>query len=339
MKDYKFKIAFDINGNDNGPSAAIEAASKFALQFPNTQIQLIGDISNIDKTKLPENILLIKNKNVPSEPKNIRKSMSEDTSMNLAISKVINNEANAVLSSGDSGVYISTLTLKLKRLQNISRPAFMPVATSILGSKLLFLDVGANLETKAQYLVEWAMLASLFYKTMFKVAKPRVSLINIGTEDYKGLTSTKQAHEYLKTLNDINYVGFVESRELFNGNIDVAVVDGYAGNTMLKSYEGAIGAFSKALKGQILTKLKYKIGYLLLKGAFKNVGKSLDYRSVGSAWVLGVNGLAIKAHGSSDAKAYYNALLSIQEALENNLLEKLQTLSDSIKVDNLESEE
>ncbi|MHA3828517.1 phosphate acyltransferase PlsX [Mycoplasma sp. Z463D] len=328
--EYKYTIAFDANGNDKGVLECFLGAQRFASENPDVLVKLVGDIEKVKELNDSNNLELIHNPNKPSDPRNIRKSMMEDTSMNQALGLVLNKEADAILSSGDSGTYISSLTLKAKRLPGVSRPAFMPIATASNNRKFVILDVGANLETKTEYLVEWAQLATAYCKSMFVLARPQVTLINIGTEDYKGNATTQEAHEKLKQASEFEYLGFMEPKSLFKGNSDIVLTDGYAGNIMIKSYEGAISTFKYMLKEEIKTSFWRKIGALLLKPAFKGVASKLDYRSVASAWVIGVNALALKAHGSSDALAYYNALNNMKQALEANLLEKLK---DSVKVE------
>ncbi|RIV16682.1 phosphate acyltransferase PlsX [Mycoplasmopsis gallopavonis] len=318
----KHKIAFDLNGNDNGQAAGYAAAFEFAKNNPSFELTLIGDFENT--TSPLTNLILVNNIAVPSNPKDLRSTLRENTSMNYAIDLAKQNKVDAILSSGDSGSYISGLTMKLGRLNGVSRPAFMPVCSAINGRKFLFMDVGANLVVKPEYLVEWAKLGSQFYKVMFNEQKPKVALLNIGTEDYKGHDFAIEANSQLKNQSEINYIGFQETRDLFRGNIDVAIIDGYGGNLVLKSYEGAIFTFKDLLKERIISKTIRKIGAILLKGAFKEASQVLDYRNVGSAWVIGVNTVAIKAHGSSDKLAYSSALNVIKEALEKDLLNKLK---------------
>ncbi|UUM19289.1 phosphate acyltransferase PlsX [Mycoplasma sp. 1018B] len=323
----KFKIAFDLNGNDNGIKAGLVASKNFLEQNNNFHIYLLGneeEIKNFYNNNLPNNLTIVNNSLVSQDKKNLRKALHENTSMNVAIDLLANNEVNAVLSSGDSGLYLSAATLKLKRLQGVSRPAFMPVMPTIKGKKFLLLDVGANIETKADYLVEWAKIANVFAKKILNVLEPKIALLNIGTEDYKGIDIIKEANYLLKNEEQINYLGFVETRDILNYTCDVALIDGYGGNLVLKSLEGAILSFKDLLKNKIKTKFIRKIGYLFLKGAFKDVAETLDYRNVGAAWVIGVNGVIIKSHGSSDNKAYLGALNQIKIALENNILENVK---------------
>ncbi|TQC54097.1 phosphate acyltransferase PlsX [Mycoplasmopsis mucosicanis] len=326
----QFTIAFDINGNDNGINAAVESSFEFVSLNKNFHIILVGPQDLIKQTKIkkfdqiPLNISIIDNPNISQNPENIRASLHEDTSMNTAINLVKEGKAHAVLSSGNSGLYLATNTFKLKRLEGVSRAAFMPIMPSIVGKKWLLLDVGANIDTQSEYLVEWAKIANIFAQSLFKNRSPKVALINIGTEDNKGIQIIREAHQVLKEQKEIDYVGFKEPRELLNYACDVAVIDGYGGNLVLKSLEGAILSFKDLLKSKIMLTPIRKLGYLLSKKAYVDVAETLDYRNVGAAWVVGVNGVAIKSHGSSDTKAYLGALNQIKLALENDILNKVK---------------
>ncbi|WP_338822412.1 phosphate acyltransferase PlsX [Mycoplasmopsis felifaucium] len=324
-----YKIAFDINGNDNGIKPSIEATVAFLKQNPSYEIILIGPEEEIlkqfdKKHNKPDNLKIINNPNQPSDKKNFHKSLRENTSMNTALDLVANNEADAVLSSGDSGTYLACATFKLKRLNGVSRSAFMPLMPTIVGRKFLLLDVGANIETKSEYLVEWAKIANIYAKALLNLTAPRISLINIGTESYKGLQIVQEANEILKEDKSLNYIGYVESREILEGTTDVAVIDGYGGNLVLKSLEGAVLSFKNLLKSKIMLKPIRKLGYLLAKGAFHDVAETLDYRNVGAAWVIGLNGVAIKCHGNSDSKAYMGALGQIKMVLEKRVLDEVK---------------
>lgn len=324
-----YRIAFDVNGNDNGVSAAVSASVQFLKDNDDYEIILVGDESsiNVELKKIegiPDSLRIVNNPNLPSDVKNIHKSLRENTSMNTAIDLVVDGKADAVISSGDSGTYLACATFKLKRLQGVSRSAFMPLMPTVVGRKFLLLDVGANIECKSEYLVEWAKIANVYARTLLNIVNPRVSLINIGTEDYKGLEIVKEASQLLKDNKFINYIGYTEPRYLLDGATDVAVIDGYGGNLVLKSLEGAILSFKNLLKDKIMAKPIRKFGYLFLKGAFKDVAETLDYRNVGAAWLIGLNGLSIKCHGNSDTKAYLGALNQIKLVIKNNVLEAIK---------------
>jgi len=318
-------IAFDMMGNDNGVRAGVEAVNEFVAKNLDYNFVLVGDIKEINKyTKETERIRIIDAKEIDSKSGALAARKSKN-SMSVAINLVKEGKADAVISSGDSGSFLSMSTLNLKRIKGVKRPAFMPIVPSVVpGQRFLLMDVGANLETSSEMLVQWAKLGSAFSKANLKVNKPRVGIINIGTEDKKGHAFQQEANKILKKDRKINYVGFIESREILNDVVDVAIVDGYAGNMILKTLEGTVLSMLKLLKGKLMSKTKYKIGALISKGAFTAVKEQLDYRNVGAAWVIGLNGLAIKTHGSSDKKSYVGAFGQIRNAVESNALEELK---------------
>lgn len=320
-----FKIAFDVNGNDKGVEASIKASLYFVKENPNIEIVLVGDKVQINQF-LTENhcqISVIDNPNTVKFDENIRNMLRENTSMKEAINLVKNNQADAVITSGDSGSYLALCTFILGRLEGVSRPAFMPIMPTIKGKKFLLLDVGANLNTKSDFLVEWSVVANEYAKVLLNVENPKVALLNIGTEDYKGLEIVREANQKLIQTRNLNYIGFQEPRDILNYTTDIAVIDGYGGNLVLKSLEGAILSFKDLIKQNIMKKTLRKIGYLFLKGAFKDVSETLDYRNVGAAWVIGLKKLAIKSHGSSDYKSYVGALNQIKLGLNKNLNQKI----------------
>lgn len=318
-------IAFDVMGNDNGVRAGVEAALDFTDKNLDYIVALVGDREQISVyTKETERIKIVHSPNVVDSSKGARAARSGESSMATAINLVKEGKADAVLSSGDSAIYLSMATLIFRRLQDVKRPAFMPIFPTIVeNKKFIMMDVGANLQVTSEMLVQWAHLGNAFYKAMFNVKKPRVGVVNIGTEEYKGHDYHIEANKELMG-SKLNYKGFVESRDLLQSKVDVAIVDGYAGNMILKSMEGAVLALLSSLKASLKSKTKYKIGALLAKGAFKKVGENLDYRNVGSAWIIGLNYLAIKSHGGADKKSYLGAFNQISNALENNVLEKIK---------------
>lgn len=324
----KFRIAFDVNGNDNGSEAAVKAAVSFLEKNPDYEITLVGNQKEMQsflnlQTK-NVNLKMIDNQINASLQENIKVLLKSNSSMKQAIELVKNNEADAVLSSGDSGAYLALCAFILKRIPNVSRPAFMPIVPTIKAKKFLLLDVGANLDCRSEFLYEWALIGNEYAKVILDLQNPRVSLINIGTEEYKGKEEVKEAYKMLQENKKLNFTGYVESRDILQSITDVAVIEGYAGNILLKSLEGTILSFVKLIKQKIKAKMIRKIGYLFIKGAFKDISKTLDYRNTGSAYVIGVNGLAMKSHGSSDYKSYLGSLNQIKLALEKNIITKVK---------------
>ncbi len=320
------RIAFDVMGNDNGVRPAIEATIEFLHNNLNYYFILVGDADEINKyVKDNERIKIIDVKETIDQNAKSLSSRHVETSMTTAIKLVRDNEADAVLSAGSSAVYLTQLILILKRLNKIKRPAFMPVfPTTKPGKKFVMLDVGANIITTYEMLVQWALMGSIYAEIVLKINQPKVGILNIGVEDNKGHEYHQLAHEQLKVDQKINYIGFVESRDLLKGNFDVVVSDGYGGNLVLKTMEGTVLSILTLIRDNLNQKLKYKIGALLARGAFSNVKRQFDYRNVGAALVLGVNGLAMKAHGSSNKKAYLGAFSQLSNALDNDFWTKIK---------------
>jgi len=317
-------IAFDVMGNDNGPKFAVAAAKNFVSKNPNFKIFLVGNKEQMGDVKENENIKIIDVREEIDPSKGVLAARDSNTSMAQAVKMVKDGIADAIISSGDSGSLLSISVLQLKRIKGISRPAFMPILPTIKGdNKTLLLDAGANLVTTSEMLVQWAHIASIYASEVFGIKKPKVGIINIGSEDKKGNDFQKEANEKLKNSKLI-YKGFIESRDLLNSIVDVAVVDGYAGNMVLKTMEGTALSLFKVLKDELTSSLKNKIGALLSKSAYKNVKKRLDYRNIGAALIIGLNGIAIKTHGNSDEMAYMGALNQIKLAIENDVINKIK---------------
>lgn len=321
-------IIFDLLGNDNGIKAGVQAAIKFVKNFIDYKVLLVGDKEEILKfTSENEKIEIFHSPNqVTKNIDNLSNIHKEDNSMNNALRLLKENRGFAVLSSGDSGKYLISSMMILKKISNNVRPAFMSIIpTKDENKKFILLDEGANLNITGDYLVQWAKLGTAFSKNILKVSNPKVGILNIGTEDYKGFEYHQDADKILKeTNNDFEYIGFIESRYLLEGKCDVVVADGYAGNITLKALEGTVLSFSKIIKKQLTKNFWRKMFALFLKSSFNDIKEHLDYRNVGAAWIIGVNGIVIKAHGSSDEKAYYGALNQIRLAIESNALEEFK---------------
>ena len=321
-------IIFDLHGNDHGIEAGVRAAQEFVNNFPAYKIVLVGNRAEIlgYTPETPRLIIHHAPNPVSKDLTNLAASFKEDNSMTSALHLLKAKQGAAMLSSGDSGKYILAAMMILKRLSNVTRPAFMSIIPTVdPQKKFLLLDEGANLHSASAYLVQWAKLGVIFAQTILKIAKPRVGLINIGTEDYKGFEFHQEANQSLRmTEGDFEYLGFIEPRNLIEGICDVAVADGFTGNIILKTLEGSVLTLTRLIKRSLTKTPGRKVASLLLKRAFGELKEQLDYRNVGAAWILGVDGLVIKAHGSSDQKAYYGALNQIRIALEANALEKLR---------------
>lgn len=328
------KIIFDLLNNDGGELEAIKAAKKFAIENPNYYLILVGNEKNItsiiDINKV-KNIEIFQSNSITHKVDNFRELLRQKSSMLDSFDLMETKNADGLLSSGDSGAFISIATLKIKRLNGVSRPAFMPIIPSILNSNFFLLDVGANLEIKPNYLFEWAIIANIFYSTLYGNKVNNFGILNIGTEDYKGLPILKEANELIKNQAKeigFNYKGFVEPSDLIEGKVNVALSDGYAGNIFLKTLESSFMNFGKLFKNILLLNLKNKIAGLLIKKDLMKLKKKFDYRNTGGAFIVGLEKVIVKAHGRSDEIAFYNALNQIKIALENNVVDIIKNKLD-----------
>jgi len=318
-------IAFDVMGNDNGVEPAILASIEFIKSNLDYKIILIGDREEITVyLKELERIEILDTKNIANKDAGALFGRNEDNSLTIGMKLLKEEKVDVFLSSGPSAVLLTNATLILKRINGIKRPAFMPVfPTRIKDKKFIMLDVGANVKTTSEMLMQWANIGNIFSKIILGVDKPKVALLNIGVEDSKGNDFHKEANEYLKSSN-IDYYGFIEPNKLLDGPVDVVVSDGYGGNLVLKTMEGTAITLFKAIKEEVTKNWYRKIIALFLKKILLDIKENFDYRNVGSAWIIGVNGLVVKAHGSADKKSYLGAFSQISIALENNMLEKIK---------------
>jgi glycerol-3-phosphate acyltransferase PlsX len=256
----------------------------------------------------------------------------KDSSLVKALNLVKIGEADAVISAGSTGAFLAGCTLIVGRIKGIDRPALAPVMPGKKGP-FMIIDCGANAECKPHYLVQFGLMGKIYFENILKINNPSVGLVNIGTEEEKGNELSKSAHKLLKVAN-LNFVGNVEAREIPTGDINVLVCDGFVGNVILKLYEGAVANIFDMLKTGIMSSFRTKLGGILLKPVFKKFKKDFDYKEYGGAAFLGVNGICIKAHGSSDAKAFKNAIRQATIFHENKVVDKLK-----LEIENLSQQE
>jgi glycerol-3-phosphate acyltransferase PlsX len=240
---------------------------------------------------------------------------------------VKNQTADAVVSAGHSGVVMATSLFVLGKLTNVDRPAIATIMPSLTGYFLL-IDAGANVDCKPENLMEFAFMGSAYYKAIFNTPSPRIALLSIGEEDTKGNELTKEAFKYLKNA-DINFIGNIDGKDIFNGNAEVIVCDGFIGNIVLKVSEGLAETILKMLKIEIANVTTGKLGYLMIKPAIRNFKKRTDYSEYGGAPLLGINGTCIISHGRSSAKAIKNA---IRVAAEMSKTKVHEIISNTLKV-------
>lgn len=320
------RIAVDAMGGDHAPQAVVEGVNQALAQFSDIEIQLYGDEAKIRSyLTATERVSIIHTDekiNSDDEPaKAIRRK--KDASMVLAAKAVKDGEADAILSAGNTGALLAAGLFVVGRIKGIERPGLLSTLPTTDGRGFDMLDLGANAESTAKHLHQYAVLGSFYAENVRGIAKPRVGLLNNGTEATKGDTLRKETYALLAADDSIHFVGNIEARELMNGVADVVVADGFTGNAVLKSIEGTaigiMGQLKMAIEGGGLAA---KIGYLFLKNSFRSLKKTLDYSEAGGAVLFGLNAPVVKAHGSSDAKTICATIRQIRTMLESDVVAK-----------------
>lgn len=324
------RIAIDAMGGDHAPEAVVKGALLAAQEHTDTELILVGDTARIERllaaeNAKPDNIQIRHASEVieaDDEPvRAVRRK--KDASMVVAARMVKEREADAFLSAGNTGALMAAGLLVVGRIPGIHRPALAPMIPTLEGSGTLALDLGANMDAAPEHLAQYAVMGTIYRSKVHQLAEPRVGLLNVGTEPMKGNELTKQAFTLLEQL-PIRFVGNVEARDILSGVCDVIVCDGFAGNIMLKSLEGTQKAIFSLLKEQLTSSLMGKVAGLIMKPKLR-VFKKYDYREHGGAPLLGIDGVVIKSHGSSDANAIKNAVGQARLALKNKLVEAIRS--------------
>jgi glycerol-3-phosphate acyltransferase PlsX len=246
----------------------------------------------------------------------------KDASMVVAGRMVHEKKADAMISAGNTGALMTTGLLVVGRIEGIDRPALTLTIPSMDGKGMVALDMGANMDASPDQLVQYAIMGSIYRKKVHGVVKPRVGLLNVGTEAMKGNELTKAAYPLLEQA-PIHFIGNVESRDLLYGPCDVLVCDGFAGNIMLKSLEGAAATIFTALKTEFTRNLATKAAAAILRPGITKFKRQLDYSEYGAAPLLGINGMVLKSHGSSNGLAIKNAIRQARLSVQNDLLESI----------------
>jgi len=322
------RISIDAMGGDFGPEPIIEGVVQ-ALEQKKFLPILVGDKTEIlsflpqyyiDKVEIIESSDVIL---MSDQATNALKR--KESSIYMAVELVRDKKADAVVSAGHSGATMTLATLRMGRLPRISKPGLATLMPSIADTKTLVLDVGAVTDCTPQNLYEFGAMGEAYAQKILGVSSPRVGLLSNGSEDSKGNALTKEAFTLLQGLN--GFVGNIEGRDIFNGNLDVVVCDGFTGNIVLKTSEGVVSTIFTLMRQHIRKSLPAKIGALMMKKkVFGNMKKQVDYAEYGGAPLLGINGCAIISHGSSNAKAIKNAIfqaIRYTESDVNTTIEKL----------------
>ncbi|KAA8784588.1 glycerol-3-phosphate acyltransferase PlsX [Paenibacillus sp. 4624] len=323
------KIVIDAMGGDHAPASTVEGAIAAAAEWADTQIVLVGDEAKIEPLlsqsgARPANLSVRHASEVigsDDEPvKAVRRK--KDSSMVVAGRMVKEKEADAMISAGNTGALMTAGLLVVGRMDGIERPALAPMIPTMDEVGVLALDLGANMDAKPEHLAQYALMGSLYRQKVQGIASPRVGLLNVGTEPGKGNELTKHAYPLLEQL-PIRFVGNVEARDVLTGACDVLVCDGFAGNILLKSLEGAAGAIFGLLKEKFTSSFKNKLAAAVLMPELRGLKSKLDYTEHGGAPLLGLSGLVVKSHGSADGNAIKNAVRQARIAVQNQLVDSI----------------
>lgn len=326
------RVAVDAMGGDNAPLVEVEGAIAAVREY-GVPVILVGDTERVQQelAKYDCNGLDITVHHA-SEVVGMHDSAADavrkkrDSSIRVAFDLVKNGEADAVVSAGNSGATMACGMFVLKRLAGIERPAIAQAFPTLRGDTLV-LDVGGNVDCKPLHLVQFAIMGEVYARLVMGIAQPRIGLLSNGEEESKGNDLTRETSALLKKTS-LDYAGYIEGRDIFDGVVDVVVCDGFVGNVVLKLSEGLVEAVGKMLKVELKGSLLSKMGYLLAQRAFANFKKKVDYAEYGGAPLLGINGVGMICHGGSNPKAIKNAIRfayeDVQKGVNQKVAEKLQ---------------
>lgn len=322
-------IAIDAMGGENAPQAIVDAIVKLRKEGSKTNYVLFGDNAKI-KASFPKdddlkNIKIVKTSEIiADEDEPVRAIRSKkDSSMVVAARYVKENKADALFSMGNTGALLACGIFIIGRIKGVDRPALMPTMPSAKGDQgFNIIDVGANSQSKPEYLVQWAQMASYYAKVIRKVNNPSVALLNNGAESDKGDPLHQEAYNLLKET-DLNFIGNIEGNEVMEGKADVVVTDGFTGNAVLKAIEGTASVILHMLKDSLLNNgLMPKIGAALAKPGLNALKKRFDTARHGGAVLLGINAPVVKTHGRSNERPIYYTLKQIDLMLDQDLVGK-----------------
>ena len=331
------RIALDAMGGDYAPEQIVIGAVEAATGMPDVKILLVGQMAPIqaELERLPKDLGRAAQEAIEKGALEIVHApdvaemdespvdavkKKKDCSINVAMRLVKEGRADAFVSAGNSGAVATSAILNLGRIPGVKRPAIATVMPNRNPKRpLLVLDAGANMDCHPEWLVQFAIMGNAYSKAVLKRGVPSVGLISIGTEDCKGNEMTKATFPLLKDVQDINFVGNIEGKDLYKGHIDVAVCDGFVGNVVLKTTESIAKAIVFWLKKECFKGPLRFLGALLLRGAFHSLKRQLDPEIYGGAPLLGVDGAVIIGHGSSSHKAIYYAVKAGVAAATNDV--------------------
>lgn len=324
------KVAVDAMGGDHAPLEIVKGAVEAVNKKDNVKVFLVGqekavraelqkyqyDSSRVEVVNATEVIDM-------AEPPVQAIRTKKDSSIVTAMKMVKNGEADAFVGAGSTGAVLVGGQLIVGRLKGVERPPLAPLIPTEKGASLL-IDCGANVDARPSHLVQFAKMGSIYMENIMGIKSPRVAIVNIGAEEEKGNALVKETFPLLKECKEINFVGSIEARDIPSGYADVIVCEAFAGNIILKLYEGVGSTLISMVKKGMLSSLRSKIGALLVKPALKETLKRFDTSQYGGAPLLGLRGLVVKTHGSSGSMEVCNSILQCAAFTEQQMNEKIR---------------
>ena len=315
------RIAVDAMGGDHAPQAVIEGAALAAHEF-GVEVILVGDQEIVERElanhpNRPKVSVFAASELVPMHESPSVALRRKNSSMRVAFDLMKQGKADAVVSAGNSGAMMALGMFVMGTLPQVARPAILIVVPSLTKGTVI-IDAGANVDCKPRHLVQFGLMGSIYAERILGIASPRIGVLSNGEEENKGNDLTRAASEELSATT-LNYIGYVEGRDIFDGKVDVIVCDGFTGNIALKTMEGVASFAGAVLKDAFQKNLSTRVAYLLSRGSLREAYRRLDYAEYGGAPLIGLDGVAIIAHGGSNALAIKNAIRAAANAVDQQI--------------------
>ncbi|MGI8500867.1 MAG: phosphate acyltransferase PlsX [Hassallia sp.] len=331
------RIAIDAMGGDHAPGEIVAGALR-AREELGVEVLLVGDPQQIEaalpsKTNLGQIEIVSATEAIAMDEEPLSAIRRKPkASINVAMNLVKNKQADGVVSAGHSGAAMAAALLRLGRLPGIDRPAIGAVFPTLIASKpVLILDVGANVDCRPKFLDQFAVMGSIYSEYVLGTPNPKVGLLNIGEEDSKGNDAAVRANQMLRENSQISFIGNAEGRDVLSGRFDVIVCDGFVGNVLLKFAEAVGDIVLQILREELPQGLRGQIGSAILKPNLKRIKQRVDHAEHGGGLLLGVAGICIIGHGSSQAPSIFNAIRIAKEAVDNSVLQRIQSQYQSLQ--------
>lgn len=317
-----YSIVVDCMGSDKGSKVAVEGIKMFLSRHKDVKLYAFGRKEELEELSNINEVEIIDTPDIMPMTAGAMEAMrARNTSMYKAMVSMKENGYDGIVSAGSTGAFLTLASIKLKTIEGVERACLVTAIPSLSGKKVTVLDIGANAETTAEQLVQFAKIGRIYSKIVLGVKEPEVCLLSNGAEDEKGAPEVKQANKLLREANYPWFKGNIEGREVVKGELDVLVTGGFAGNVFLKTFEGAAKMFSKLMKDAFMMNLSTKIGYVFAKKGFDDLKEKMNYDKVGGAMFIGVNGVVVKGHGSSNGEAFSYAIEVCYDMVKNRVVE------------------